>query len=104
MAISIATVRKDPDVRRNIFDITLDASYASGGYAVTAAQMGVLAIDNLNATMTSAQGFYPQWNNSTQKLKLYKNAAGAGALAECVNTDLSTSNIVRVEVQGNPIL
>lgn len=104
MAVALATVKHSPDLRRRIVDVTLDGSYAAGGYALTASQLGVLTIDNINASMVSGHGFVPQWVSSTGKLKVYKSAGSAAALTECANTDLSTSNVVRCEVIGPPVL
>jgi hypothetical protein len=104
MAIAIARVRSQPDSQRIISDVTLDGSYASGGYAVTAGQLGLLTIDHMNAWFRGGEGFIAEYIPSTGKIKCLKSAGAAGAMAECVAGDLSTANVVRVEAIGAPVL
>jgi hypothetical protein len=104
MAIAYTQVASYPDMRTTVYDITLDGSYASGGYAVTAASLGVLGIDSLDCNWATGEGFTAAYVTSTGKIKCFKNAAGAGAFTECVNTDLTSSMKVRVTVIGKPIL
>jgi hypothetical protein len=105
MAIAYNIVSKLPDERKTIVDITLDGNYAAGGYALTPASMGMLAApDMVDPQIVTGQGFAPQWNKGTAKLQMFKNAAGAGALTECANTDLSSAVVVRCEVTGLPLI
>lgn len=104
MAIAYKTVRALPDVYKAIIDITLDASYASGGYALSNSSLGMLAKpDMLDFEVRTGDGFVPRWDQANNKLKMFKVGA-AGALTECVNTDLTASVVVRAEVTGTPIL
>jgi hypothetical protein len=103
MAIAYNVVRRLPDTGKTIVDITLDGSYAAGGYALDPGSLGMeLAPDMVDPQIITGQGFTPQWNQSTGKLQFFKNAAGAGAFTECVNTDLSTAVKCRCEVTGYP--
>jgi hypothetical protein len=52
----------------------------------------------------TAQGFLPVWDQTANKLKMFKSAGAAGALAECASADLSSSVVIRAEVTGTPIL
>lgn len=107
MALAYTIVRKLPDVSKTIVDITLDGSYAAGGYALTPASLGMEAAPDMvdpQIVTTTGQGFIPSWNQQTGKLQFFKNAAGAGAFAECVAGDLSASVKCRVEVTGIPLI
>jgi hypothetical protein len=107
MAIAYKTVAFYPDMRKSIVDVTLDASYAAGGYALTPASLGFATAPNMvdpQVVTTAGQGFVPSWNQQTGKLQMFKVGA-AGAMTECVNTDLSASVKVRLEVTGDiPLL
>ena len=104
MAIAYTIVSKRPDVGRMIVDVTLDGSYASPGYLLDPKQMGMLSIDGVDAAFTSGEGFNANYVASTGKLKLFKNAAGAGQFTEGANTDFTTSMKVRCDVAGTPML
>jgi deoxyhypusine synthase len=105
MAIAYNVVRRMPDVQKAVVDITLDGAYAAGGYALTNAQLGMLVTpDMVDPIVTTGQGFTPEWNKTTNKLLMFKTAAGAGAHAECVAGDLSSAVVVRCEVTGTPML
>ena len=106
MAFAFATIARNLDKRETITEITLDASsYASGGIPVTNAQLGMLATpDHVNCEFSTGEGFNPEYIASTNKIKVYKNAAGAGAFTECVAGDFSTSMKLRVQAHGNPVV
>jgi hypothetical protein len=110
MAITYNIVRRMTDQSKAIVDITLDANYAAGGYALTPSAMGMIQTnpattpDMVDPQVITGQGFTPQWNQGTNKLQMFKTGAGlSGALAECVNTDLSSAVKVRCEVTGTPM-
>jgi hypothetical protein len=107
MAIAYKMIRQLPDANKTIVDITLDAAYAAGGYALTPASLGFETAPNMvdpQVVTTAGQGFVPSWNQQTGKLQMFKVGA-AGAMTECVNTDLSASVKVRLEVTGDiPLL
>ena len=104
MAIAYTVVAKRPDAGRTVVDVTLDGSYASGGYALDPKQMGMISIDGVDASFTTGEGFAANYIASTGKLKLFKNAAGAGAFTEGANTDFTSSIKVRCDVTGTPLL
>lgn len=104
MAIAYTRVASYSDNNQTIIDVTLDGSYASGGYLLDARQMGVLNIDDIQASVVTGEGFIPTYVASTGKLKLAKSAAGATAFTECAAGDLTSSIKVRCSVTGHPIL
>lgn len=106
MAFVFTTIASYPDIRTSIVEITLDGTtYAAGGIPVTNAQLGMLANpDSVDAEFSTGDGFVPHWIFSTSKLKIYKNAAGAGVLTEVAAADLSTSMKVRLTCIGKPVV
>lgn len=92
------------DCGRTTVDITLDGSYPANGYVISAASCGMFSIDSLDAWFTTGEGFACAYIGSSGKLKMFKNAAGAGAFTECANTDLTSAMKVRCDVAGTPIL
>lgn len=69
-------------------DVTCDSSYATGGYSLTAADLGLQRIDFVDAGASG--GYVPEYNYSTNKL-LVRWSGGSGAvLSQVTNaTDLS---------------
>lgn len=108
MALAYNIVRRMPDVSKAIVDITLDGSYAAGGYALAAAGLGMEAAPDMvdpQVVTTVGAGFIPSWNQQTGKLQMFKTGAAlSGVLAECVAGDLSASVKVRCEVTGIPLI
>lgn len=104
MAFVYSIVRKNPLAHKTQVQCVLDgSSYASGGVPFTNAQLGVLGNpDSVDAYVTSGEGFSANWVASTGKVKLFKNAAGAGQFTEVAAGDLSTSTILRLDVNANP--
>lgn len=79
---------------KSIFvDVTGDASYPTGGYAITPQNLGFNTIIYCASGTISPQGYVPCWNQSTQKLQFFtSNGAGPAALAEVPNTtNISTA-------------
>lgn len=104
MAIAYTRVASYPDKYQIVTDITLDGSYSSGGYLLDPKQLGVLAIDHVDANVVTGEGFTPTYVASTGKLKMLKSAGAAGQHAEAVAGDLTSSIKVRCNVTGRPIL
>jgi hypothetical protein len=103
MAIAYTVVARYPDQRKTVVDITLDGSYASGGYALDNRQLGLIqAPDSVDPYMVTGDGFTPTFVASTNKLKIFKSAGAAGAHTECVAGDLTSSVKVRCDVTGVP--
>jgi|GraSoiStandDraft_16_1057320.scaffolds.fasta_scaffold4266425_2 hypothetical protein len=104
MAIAYTRVASYPDKYQIITDVTADGSYASGGYLLDAKQLGVLAIDAVDATSVTGDGLTITYVSSTGKLKVFKSAGAAGQHTEVVSGDLTTANKFRCNVTGRPIL
>jgi hypothetical protein len=82
------------DLRYGIVEVTLDASYPTGGEAVAFAT--ALSWDSLTAVLSlhssSANGYVPQWDGSN--ILMYEAGADAAALDEVADTtDLSAETI-----------
>lgn len=104
MALSYNVVRKNPVANRVVVDITADAAYPAGGWALSNASMGVLSTpDAVNCEVKTAQGFLPEWDAVNNKLKMWKSAAGATAFTEAASADITTSVIIRADVAANPL-
>ena len=104
MAIAYNIVARRPDMGRNTVDITLDGSYASNGYLLSASQMGMSSIDSVDSYQTTGEGFTALYVASTGKLKMFKSAGAAGQHTECTSGDLTSSMKVRADVYGTPVL
>jgi len=58
-------------------DVTLDANYALGGYAITPQNVGFGANGRiLFAILPEISGYSLEWVPGTQKLMVYRNGAG----------------------------
>lgn len=105
MAASYSIVKRMPDVGKTIVDVTADGSYPAGGYPVTAANVGMLNIDNIIGQDKTQQGNLIAYDPVNAKLKVYQTGAAlSGVLSEAVSGDLSTSNVFRLEVTGTPVV
>lgn len=61
-------------------EITYDASYAAGGYALTAANFGLKNIKKIYCGAVAAvgaagSGFLQSWDKTNSKMKVYKTGA-----------------------------
>lgn len=74
--------------------IVFDASYTTGGYAITAANLGFsngITTGPQGITVAGATGgFICGWNDATSKLQVYK-VGGAGAATECAGNEATLS-------------
>jgi len=104
MAIAYTVVSRRPDVSRMVIDVTLDGSYASGGYVLDPKQMGFISVDAVDAGMATGEGFTATYTTATGKLKMFKSAGAAGQHTECASGDLTSSMKVRCDVTGTPLL
>ena len=88
-------------VRRGIIDITLDAAYGAGGWAITAANLGIKGAGVILALIPpgSKSGYPLEWDQVNSKLKAYQEVGAAGAMAEIDAADLSTV-VIRCEYIG----
>lgn len=104
MALTIADVSKGyPDGGPNksltwvVAEVTGDAAYAAGGYALTAASFGMSSIAAV-FPISSSGVLLPVWIRSTNKLAFYKGASsttvttGSGGLTEASTNDTYVSS------------
>jgi len=94
-SVSITTGPEVPGNRKMVVGvITLDNSYATGGEAVTLAQLGLSRLDFLN--VTAGIGYLPTWDGSltSPKILVYRQTAATGAFAEVPSTtDMSATTV-----------
>jgi hypothetical protein len=88
--------------------ITLDGSYAAGGYALSNPAMGMLDTpDNINMTYvhaTATNDFVPVYDRANNKIKVFKAGTAGATLNECVNTDITSGHSIICQVRGRPTL
>lgn len=104
MAIAYAVVKRNPDLRETIVDVTLDGSYSAGGYALDGKSMGLLASkpEHVQPVTKTVHGVVPSWDEANNKLVMWKTgSATSGVFIQAAAGDLSTSVIVRCLVKGN---
>jgi hypothetical protein len=94
-SVSITTGPEVPGSRKEVVGvITFDSSYATGGEAVTLAELGLSRLDYL--VVTAGIGYLPTWDGSltTPKVLLYRQTAATGAFAEVPSTtDMSATTV-----------
>lgn len=94
MAISVSQVfiNRAGKKRQVVTNVTMDASYPTGGEAITAAQLGLATVDHVSCSTNT--GHLAQYDKTNAKIKLYYadyDAVADGALIEVPNTtDVST--------------
>ena len=107
MAITYARVVTDPTSNRVTTDITLDGSYAAGGYALDNGQMGVIStpanyeLTYIHATATN--DFVPVYDPANNKIKIFKSGTAGATLNECASGDITSSHKIRATSLGAPI-
>lgn len=83
-------VARVPGSRRAVNAVvTFDTSYPSGGYALTAAQFGLVQLDFVQANMDQSGTYFGVWVTSTSKLQLFTASA-----TENVTADIHTKSMV----------
>lgn len=100
-SVSITTGPEVPGNRKMVSGvITLDSSYATGGEAVTLAQLGLSRLDFL--CLTAGIGYLPTWDGSTTapKVLVYRQTAATGAFAEVPSTTDMSATTVRFLAYG----
>lgn len=96
------------DLGQTLVTITLDGSYAAGGYALSNAGLGMLDTpDNIqmqyvHATATS--DFVPVYDRANNKIKIFKSGTAGATLNECVSGDITASHSIICTVQGRPAI
>lgn len=87
--------------RKTYGTIAFDSSYPTGGEPITAANVGLGVLDDLQVHPTA--GFVFEWNKTTGKILVYveEAVAAGGALLEVADTtNLSTLTGVRFQSLG----
>ena len=100
-SVAISFGPEVPGSRKEVFGvITFDSSYATGGEAVTLAQLGVNRLDWLQ--VTAGAGYLPVWDGSasTPKVLLYRQTAATGAFVQVPNTTDMSATTVRFKATG----
>lgn len=115
MAIVVTNLREgkkqggwDESLKFHIAEIALDASYAAGGYAITAAQFNMSSILGVVVMgyngIASSIGMVCTWDRAASKLICFKGAAsttvttGSGGLTEMSTNDTYITSSVKVTV------
>lgn len=85
--------------------VTFDASYPTGGLAITAANVGLSTIDTMQITVTTPSAATTSdqvvWNSATGKLMVFaSNGAAPAQLVEMANATSLASLVVDVLAYG----
>jgi hypothetical protein len=76
-----------------VYDVTLDASYLTGGWPITAANFGLNAIGFVYVPgIKSGYGF--SWDMTNSKIMAYKDTASANAFTQCSASEGALSGLV----------
>jgi hypothetical protein len=100
-SVSITTGPEVPGNRKEVVGvITFDSSYATGGEAVTLAQLGLSRLDYL--IVTAGIGYLPTWDGSltSPKVLLYRQTAATSAFIEVPSTTDMSATTVRFYAVG----
>jgi len=103
MALTYSVVRRGSigDLNYRIVDVTLDAAYAAGGYALSPQQMGFGSNGSILFVLISgggADGFLTEWDETNTRLKVRDSSGGVGAATPEVANALAGLNGVKVRV------
>ena len=92
------------DMFERVVDVTLDASYPAGGYALTPQQLGlglngqIVFVDG-NASKTG--GWEVGWDYTNSKLQVFDSSGAVnGAMHEVAAATVLTGVVVRLLVKG----
>ena len=78
MALSFSSIRKERPqwgVRSGIVEITLDNSYPTGGWSVSASDLGIDGIDLLEIPAVTTTGHLLAWDKAAGKVKAFSDVA-----------------------------
>jgi hypothetical protein len=105
MAAAFTIVKRRPDMRENIVDMTADTSYPANGYPVAAADVGLLSIDSIECYQKGGAGNLAVFDPAASKIKIMQTGAAlSGAFSEAVAGDLTTADVFRLVAKGDPRL
>lgn len=103
-ALTFAAVKRfkpHAGIKRGIIDITFDAVYAAGGWAITAANLGITGAGVILTLVPPAHknGYHLEWDQVNSKLKAYQEQDTASLSKEIDAGDLDTQ-VARCEYVG----
>jgi hypothetical protein len=108
IAYSIDNNKSRRDVGKTVVTITLDGSYAAGGYALSNTSLGMLDTpDNINMQYvhaTATSDFVPVYDRANNKIKIFCSGTASATLNECTSGQITSGHSIICEVQGRPIL
>lgn len=99
MALAFANTKGPPPINGWIFgfvDITLDALYVAGGWAITATNVGFPTNGTLYHVLPSGvrSGYVLEWDHVNSKLKAYESSADNAALTEMTTDTTALEDVV----------
>ena len=106
MALSFTTKSMPPRDgmwREGFVDITLDGSYSTGGWTITAANLGLTSIYYLEppaAGIGSSLGYVLRWDHATGKLLAFEGNASAGTGMQEMDAGDLNGEIIRCRYAG----
>lgn len=85
--------------------VTFDASYPTGGLAITAANVGLTSLDTMQVTVTTPSAATTSdevmWNSATGKMMVFaSNGAAPAQLVEMANATSLSALVVDVLAYG----
>lgn len=98
MAATVTKIVSGPP-QFGLVDVTLDNSYPTGGYPITAAQLGFNRILGV-IVMSHPSGYTFEYDAANNKLKAYRVNTTAAALSEVPNATSLTGINVHLLVVG----
>lgn len=105
MALTVTTVRRTVYGNRRVViaDVTFDSSYLTGGESLTPSDLGLTAVDRIDAGVSTG-GYVIVYDHTNSKLMAFQgdntNAAAAPLIQVPNATNLSAVS-VRVDAIGN---
>jgi len=106
MALAFSNQRYNPPrrgMRSGWVDVTLDGSYSAGGWAITAANLGLGTIYCLippGAAVKSSLGYPLLWNHSTGKLQAFQGSSASNVGHKEIDSGDLSSVVVRCYYEG----
>lgn len=89
--------------RSGYVDITLDGSYATGGWAITAANLKLNTIYQItppSAGIASARGFLLRWDHATGKLSAFQGSTASNAGLKEIDAGDLNGEVIRCFYEG----
>lgn len=101
MAINVKLIRKIKfgNAFGVVAELTGDTSYATGGYPLTAKQLGLNVVENV-LPQSPAGGKFWEYDLANNKLKILKVNSTGGALEEVANESDQSGAVTRIVAFG----